>query len=89
MVAETLPWKITSSYHFRQTSHINLQEARALKREVALLANDVQSHGKVQLFLNDSRVVTGAVARGRSSSFKLNGILRSMIPYPEPPKDLN
>ncbi len=80
-VAETLPWKITSSYHFRQTSHINLQEARALKREVSLLASDVTSHGKVQLCLNDSRVVTGAVAKGRSSSFKLNGILRSMIPY--------
>ena len=37
--------------------------------------------GQVHLCLNDSRVVCGAVTKRRSSSFKLNGILRSMIPF--------
>jgi hypothetical protein len=31
--------------------------------------------------LNDSRVVVGAFSKGRSSSFKLNGILRSLVPF--------
>ena len=29
--------------------------------------------------MNDSMVVAGAVAKGRSSSFQLNGILRSLM----------
>ena len=31
--------------------------------------------------MNDSRVVIGAFGKGRSSSFKLNGILRGLIPH--------
>ena len=45
------------------------------------MAEDPQNFGRVQLCLNDSRVVIGAVAKGRSSSFRLNGILRSMVPF--------
>ena len=80
VVAETLPWYVAASYHFRQTSHINLQETRALRREIALMAQDVTNHGSIQVCLNDSRVVVGAATKGRSSSFKLNGILRTLIP---------
>ena len=81
MVSECLPWEVTAAYEFRQTSHINLQEARALKRELVRLAGKLNSYGMIQLCLNDSRVVVGAVAKGRSSSFKLNGILRSLVPF--------
>ena len=81
LVGECLPWWTTASYSFRQTSHINLQEARALRREVAIMASSGEYRDTVQLALNDSRVVCGAIAKGRSSSFKLNGILRSMIPF--------
>ena len=35
---------------------------------------------RVLVFI-DSLVVLGAFAKGRSSSFKLNGILRSTLPY--------
>lgn len=77
----SLPWRATSSYSFRQTSHINLQEARALKNEIVKRSSDPQQSGSIQLCLNDSRVVCGAVAKGRSSSFKLNGILRGMLPF--------
>ena len=80
-VSECLGWKVESSYTFRQTSHINLQEARALKKEVARLAADPEYQNHVIIFLNDSFVVTGACAKGRSSSYKLNGILRAMLPH--------
>lgn len=81
VLGHSLPWRATSSYSFRQTSHINLQEARALKKEVVRQSGDIGQRGSIQLCLNDSRVVCGAVAKGRSSSFKLNGILRSMLPF--------
>lgn len=77
----SLLWRATSSYNFRQTSHINLQEARALKNEIVKQSSDPGQTGRIQMCLNDSRVVCGAVAKGRSSSFKLNGILRSMLPF--------
>eukprot|EP00438_Fugacium_kawagutii_P003209 Skav218054 [mRNA] locus=scaffold214:1429603:1436014:- [translate_table: standard] len=81
ILGRCLHWTATSSYTFRETSHINLQEARALRKEVAHLAKDPANQGSIQLCLNDSRVVCGAVSKGRSSSFKLNGILRGMLPY--------
>ncbi|CAE7732232.1 osm1, partial [Symbiodinium sp. KB8] len=80
-VALCLPWRVVSSYHFRETSHINLQEARALRKEVVRLAANPASYNTVILALNDSRVVIGAFAKGRSSSRKLNGILRAMTPH--------
>ncbi|CAE6958585.1 unnamed protein product, partial [Symbiodinium sp. CCMP2592] len=80
-VAESLPWSVISSYSFRQTSHINLQELRALRREIVRLASRSSGEGQIKLCLNDSRVVIGAVTKGRSSSYKLNGLLRTMLPY--------
>lgn len=80
-VGESLQWRIASSYHFRHTAHINLQEARAVKREVVRLASAPLSRDRVHFFLNDSRVVVGAFTKGRSSSFRLNGLLRSTLPY--------
>ncbi|CAE7526448.1 unnamed protein product, partial [Symbiodinium pilosum] len=80
-VAECLPWRVTSSYSFKQTSHVNLQELRALRREVIRLAAHGKLRGTILIALNDSRVVVGAVAKGRSSSFKLNGLLRGMLPH--------
>lgn len=80
-LGKCLEWTATAGYSFGQTSHINLQETRALRREIAKLASDVKNAGTVQIGLNDSRVVVGAVAKGRSSSFKLNGVLRGMLPF--------
>ena len=76
-----LDWKTTSSYRFRQTSHVNLQELRAIKNLVKSWAITTAQHQKVHLILTDSQVCLGCVSKGRSSSYKLNGILRSMIPY--------
>lgn len=80
-VAECLDWKTTASYSFRQTSHINLQEARALKREIVRLSADFVNSSTIQICFNDSRVCCGAFAKGRSSSYKLNGILRVLLPF--------
>ncbi|CAE7376276.1 unnamed protein product [Symbiodinium sp. CCMP2456] len=80
-VAECMPWTVTSSYSFKETSHVNLQEMRALRREVTRLIARGACRGAVLIALNDSRVVVGAIAKGRSSSFKLNGLLRGLLPH--------
>ena len=73
-LAECLNWRVTAKYTFRSSSHINLQELRALRREVVRMASDFAQGGQVQLALNDSRVTIGAVSKGRSSSYKVNGL---------------
>ena len=78
-VAESMDWQVTGSYAFRETSHVNLQEVRALRREVRRLAACGEGRNSVLICLNDSRVVVGCVSKGRSSSYKLNGMLRAMI----------
>lgn len=72
--AEFLEWYVTSSYTFKRTSHINLQEMHALRKEVVALASDFANYGSVQLFLNDSRVVVGAASKGRSTVVLLSSM---------------
>ena len=74
----TFPWKVTASYPFSRPAHINLQEARALTREIRLMAVRGFSPRRVLCAL-DSSVVVGACAKGRSPSLKLNGILRCNV----------
>ncbi|CAE7566198.1 unnamed protein product, partial [Symbiodinium microadriaticum] len=80
-LAECLDWRVTARYSFRSSSHINLQELRALRREIVKLASNFEAGGQVQLASNDSRVAIGAVAKGRSSSYKVNGLLRAQLPF--------
>ena len=80
-LGKTMEWTATAGYSFRETSHINLQETRALRREISRFASNSENRGQIQICLNDSRVVCGAVSKGRSSSYKLNGILRGMLPF--------
>ena len=80
-ISECLPWYVTGSYHFRQTSHINLQEARALRREVIKMSSCYTHRGTIQVCFNDSLVVCGAISKGRSSSYRLNGVLRAQLPF--------
>ena len=81
IVAECASWRVVGSYTFRKTSHINLQEARALRRELIRMAANPKWKNSIVICLNDSRVVVGCMAKGRSSSFRLNGILRTLIPH--------
>ena len=80
-VAESLPWAETASYSFRESSHINLQEARALRRELRILASQYDRGKSIQICFNDSLVCVYAFSKGRSSSIKLNSILRGLLPY--------
>ena len=80
-ISESLPWEVVGCFTFRKTSHINLQEARALRREIVKFTGDFNNAGSVQVALNDSLVVVGSVSKGRSSSYKLNGILRGQLPF--------
>ena len=81
VVSQCLEWRVVRGYTTRQTSHINLQECRALRKQLIEIAADPANHNKIQLLLNDSRVVIGALTKGRSSSFRLNGILRALLPH--------
>ena len=42
---------------------------------------DLQMQGLRQLVALDSAVCVGALGKGRSSSFKLNGIMMGLLPY--------
>ena len=77
----SLQWLATGSYYFRQTSHVNLQELRAIRNVMRKRALDVTQHGKIHLVLTDSQVYLGAVGKGRSSTYKINGVLRGMLPW--------
>ena len=67
---------------FRQTSHVNLQETRAVSREIKQLSKGLSPvKNEIQICLVDSLVALGCIAKGRSSSFKLNGILRSLAGF--------
>ena len=68
-LAEALPWHVRSSYSFKQLSHINLQEARAVRNE---LRRELQRGSA-------SQVCVGAFSKGRTSSYKLNGISRRCL----------
>ena len=76
-VAAACPWGVTASYKYRSASHINLQEARAVCREVCELSATWSGRPSRMIFLNDSQVCVGAFTKGRSSSRKLNPILRA------------
>ena len=78
---DQLPWAVTNSGRFRRSAHINLQEARALKNELrtmVLSAPERCRKGRRSVVGVDSRVLCGAGMKGRSSSYRLNGILRTL-----------
>ena len=80
-IVRGMSWRTRSCYTFRESSHVNLQEMRAIKNELrrALALGD--SCARRQIVFTDSRVCVGAGTKGRSWSYRLNGILRSMLPY--------
>ena len=75
-----LPWNSLSQYNYRSIHHVNLQESRAIKHELRRLVSASFVDGWHQLVLCDSLVSVCAWSKGRSSSYRLNGILRSSLP---------
>ena len=79
-IAEAVGWRPAYRYRARLSEHINLKEARAYRTLVQRKAAEAKAHGSRQLVLKDSAVVRGAAAKGRSSSRRLNAILRPVVP---------
>ena len=57
-----------------------MKEARAYRTLVRRKAADAKAHGSRHLVLNDSFVVRGSAAKGRSSSHSLNAITSPVVP---------
>lgn len=74
----SLDWMVTGSYRFAKAAHVNIQEARAISRCVNKQTRASQQPFRM-ILLSDSMVCVGAFGGGRSSSFQLNGVLRSML----------
>ena len=75
------PWQVSRSHNFPCAKHVNLQEleevVNELKSRVAL--SGIQPGRSVNI--TDSRVTFGACAKGRSSSFCINGSLRRVCAW--------
>ena len=79
-LVRSMQWKHPRSWQHTLLSHINLQEYRAYSRELWDLGKSGIRDKRV-IFANDSRVCVGCVAKGRSSSRVLNGVLRRCLPW--------
>ena len=67
-------------FHLPGSDHINVKEAKAYCADVRRVAADPSQHGTRRMTGLDSRVATGANAKGRSSSARLNAPLRRVVP---------
>ena len=75
-----LEWETVLGWDFKHDDHINLLEAMALLTLIARLCKSKISHSRV-LVLVDSAVLKGAATKGRSSSYRLNTLLRRLTAY--------
>ena len=71
-------WNTTHKCKFGHKQHINLLEMKMVKAELVDRVHS-STDGTRHVVLVDSRVVAGALGRGRSSSKQLNRIIRSML----------
>ena len=71
-------WRVTERSRFKTASHINVQEMKVAVKQLTASIKKC-SVGQRLVNLCDSRVVCGAWAKGRSSSRKLNSLLRRVL----------
>ena len=69
-------WQTVQRYPWRDAQHINLLEVRAALNYLRIRARHLDSWHSRMLFVADSQVVASVVAKGRSSSLRLNMLLR-------------
>ena len=79
-LVEHLPWTQRLRFQMPGSDHINVKEMRAFCADVRRVASDPREHGTRRIYGLDSRVCTGAIAKGRSSSMRLNAPLRRVLP---------
>ena len=79
-LVEALPWVAPRIIDLPRVLHINIQELRALVDEVEIRIREGLRSARMVVFV-DSRVVVGAVAKGRSSARELNKHLRRLAAF--------
>lgn len=82
----SLQWEVAQEGRYRRAAHISWQELRAAVAQVRRLAaqrlGDLGTKGPLrQLLALDSTVCAGALAKGRSRSFKIKDMLRAVLPW--------
>ncbi|CAJ1461453.1 unnamed protein product [Effrenium voratum] len=71
-------WKVAHSYKWDRREHINVLELRAILHSLEWRARSATFHSCRFLRLSDSQICLAVLAKGRSSSRKLNRILRKI-----------
>eukprot|EP00438_Fugacium_kawagutii_P005526 Skav227070 [mRNA] locus=scaffold72:1057412:1062770:- [translate_table: standard] len=71
-------WKHCRAFRWRHTAHINLLELKALTHAIQWRARRSKYHSFRTMLLCDSQSVVAVVAKGRSSSKKVNHLLRRL-----------
>ena len=75
----SIRWRDLGGGAFRFKEHVNIQELQAVRGELQRLVVSRLGRGTRHVVLVDSRVVVGAWGKGRSSSKRLNNVLRSCL----------
>ena len=74
---QSLPWEAPQQWKFCEIHHINIQELAAVVLELEHRILNGLKQCRVVICI-DSRVVVGAIGKGRSSSVRLNAYLRRL-----------
>ena len=69
-------WKVAQSWKWKRAEHINLLELRSILRTLEWRARSSTFHSCRFLHLSDSQIYLSVLVKGRSSSRKINRILR-------------
>eukprot|EP00971_Amphidinium_carterae_P085828 1697940-Amphidinium_carterae.3 len=80
-VLATTQFKEAFRFKFHSEGHINKLEGHAAKAAIKYAVCDQRQWGQRTVLLIDSQVVLHVLQRGRSSSFGLNQIMRSLLPH--------
>lgn len=71
-------WKHCRAFRWRHATHINLLELKSLVHAIQWRARRARYHSFRTMILCDSQAVIAVVAKGRSSSKKINMVLRRL-----------
>ena len=71
-------WRVAQAYGWRMKGHINVLELEAMFLRVKRRMREKKGVGCRFVHLSDSQVVAGVVAKGRSSSRRLNAGVRRL-----------
>jgi hypothetical protein len=81
---DSAPWRAVTAWDFARKAHITMQEAAAARTVKKRGARGGRLWSKKVIVFVDNKPLRGASTRGRSSSWRLNRVLRGDIPYTVP-----